>query len=50
MIKGSKKVNGKTKRFTIRLTEEEHKEFVEKASKKNMSISKFLIYLVKKEK
>lgn len=48
--KGSKKENGKTKRFTIRLTEEEHQEFIAKAKKQNMSISQFLIYLVKKEK
>lgn len=50
MIKGSKKENGKTKRFTIRLTEEEHQEFIKKATKHNMNISEYLIFLVKKDK
>jgi len=50
MLKGSKKENGKEKRFTIRLTKEEHKEFIEKSKKNNMNISEYLIYLVKKDK
>lgn len=50
MIKGSKKENGKVKRFTIRLTEEEHQEFIKKAKKNNKNISEYLIYLVKKDK
>ncbi len=50
MKKGTKKENGKTTRFTIRLTEEEHREFIEKAKKNNMNISEYLIYLVKKDK
>ena len=48
--KGTKKANGKTTRFTIRLTEQEHQEFTEKAKKRNMNISEYLIYLVKKDK
>lgn len=50
MLKGSKKENGKSKRFTIRLTEEEHQEFIKKSEQKNMSISQYLIYLVKNDK
>lgn len=50
MIKGSKKVDGKVKRFTIRLTEKEHQEFVSKAKKHDMSITQFLIYLVQNSK
>ena len=50
MKKGIKKENGKTKRFTIRLSEEEHQEFIKKATSKNMKISEYLIYLVKKDK
>ena len=50
MRKGIKKENGKTKRFTIRLTNEEHKEFIEKSKKHNMNISEYLIYLVQNDK
>lgn len=50
MLKGSKKENGKVKRFTIRLTENEHQEFIRKSKKNNMTISEYLIYLVKKDK
>ena len=50
MKKGMKKENGKIKRFTIRLTEEEHQEFIKKATSKNMKISEYLIFLVKKDK
>lgn len=50
MKKGSKKENGKIKRFTIRLTEQEHQEFQEVAELINMNISEMLIYLVSKEK
>lgn len=40
----------KEKRFTIRLDEKEHQEFIEKAKKKNMTIAEYLRYLVKKDK
>ena len=50
MLKGTKKENGKVKRFTIRLTIEEHEEFLKKAKDHNMKISEYLIYLVKKDK
>ncbi len=50
MIKGSKKENGKVKRYTIRLTEQEHQDFQEVAKKHNKNISELLIYLVEKEK
>lgn len=50
MLKGSKKENGKIKRYTIRLTEQEHRDFQEVAKKINMNISEMLIYLVDKEK
>lgn len=45
-----KKENGKSKRFTIRLTEEEHQEFIKKSSRMNMKISEYIIYLMKKDK
>ena len=40
----------KNKRYTIRLDDEEHKDWQEKANKRNMSISDYLRYLVKKDK
>lgn len=50
MKKGSKKENGKTRRFSTRLTEEQFKELSEKAQKNNMSKTDYLIYLLKKDK
>ena len=45
MRKGSKKENGKTRRFSTRLTESEYKEFSEKAEKTD-----YMLYLIKNDK
>ncbi len=50
MIKGSKKENGKIRRFSARLTEEQYIEFTKKAKKRNMSKTDYLLYLLKKDK
>lgn len=50
MIKGSKKENGKIKHLDIRVTNEEYQEVAEKAKKNNMSMSEYILYLVKKDK
>lgn len=50
MIKGSKKENGKIKHLDIRLTKKEYQEISEKAKKNNMTMSQYVLYLVKKEK
>lgn len=50
MLKGSKKVNGKIKKITIRLTESDYKEFFEKAKIQKMNMSDYVRYLVKKDK
>lgn len=50
MIKGSKKENGKVKHLDIRLTQEEYQEITKQAAQNNMTKSKYILYLVKKEK
>lgn len=50
MLKGTKKENGKTRRFSTRLTEEQFKEIEEKAKKRNMSKTDYLLYLVQNDK
>lgn len=50
MKKGTKKENGKTRRLSVRLTEEDFKELAEKASKKNKTKSEFILDLIKKQK
>ncbi len=48
--KGTKKLDGKTKRFTIRLTDKEHEMFIKKSTERNMKISEYLIFLVENDK
>nr|DAI13204.1 MAG TPA: NikA, BACTERIAL CONJUGATION, RELAXASE, DNA [Caudoviricetes sp.] len=50
MRKGSKKENGKTRRFSTRLTENEYKEFSEKAEKRQMTKTDYMLYLIKNDK
>lgn len=50
MLKGSKKENGKVKRIYLRVTKEEHQMIFTKSQKNNMTMSEYLLYLVKKEK
>ena len=50
MIKGSKKENGKTKRIYLRTTEEEYKKILENANQKKMTMSKYILDLVEKDK
>lgn len=50
MKKGSKKENAKNRRLSVRLTEEEYQLIAEKAKKKNMEKSKYILYLIKKDK
>ena len=48
--KGTKKENGKTRRFSTRLTEEDYKEITEKAKLRDMTKTDYLLFLVKKDK
>ncbi len=50
MIKGSKKENGREKRYTIRFTKEEAIRLEEKSKMLNMTVSEYIRYLVEKEK
>lgn len=50
MKKGSKKENGKTRRLSIRITEDEFNEIAEKAKKKQKEKSEYILDLVKKDK
>lgn len=48
LIKGSKKPNGKEKRISVRVSEQEYIKFKEKALKKGKTISEYLRDLIQK--
>ena len=50
MKKGTKKENGKVRRLSVRLTEEEYQEITKKSKKHNMEKSEYILYLIKKDK
>lgn len=50
MKKGMKKENGKIHKISIRLTEEEYEMILTKSKNKNLTMSKYILNLVKKEK
>lgn len=50
MIKGSKKENGKVHKLSFRATQEEKEMIMNQAKEKNMTMTEYLIYLVKKDK
>lgn len=50
MIRGSKKENGKIHKISIRTTEEEYQMILKKSKECNMSMTEYLLNLVKKDK